>query len=98
MTVGKTAAEFGASHDKKLIAHTKVKAALRSLTKDRWMYEGDFIKLAKLAQVQWGAVADAYIDYVVLAKRIGKGTQGNARRVICGSKKLAAKLREVTQV
>lgn len=96
MTIGNTAAAFHDRHDKNEILHKRVKAALKTLTKDRWLYEGDFTRLAKLAQVQWSSVADSYTDYVVLAKVMGRGQNGNARRVVCGSKKLAAQLREVT--
>ncbi len=97
MAIGNTAADFREKHDKNDIIHRRVKAALKTLTKDRWLYEGDFVKLAKLAQVQWSQVADRYADFVVVAKGIGRGYQGQPRRVVCGSTRLAAKLREVAQ-
>jgi len=83
---GKTLAEFRASHDKSFIVPQKIKEGLKKLG-GGWEYEVNFLKLAGLSTTDLANHRDAFTDHIVLVDR--------TKRVWCGTKELANKLREM---
>lgn len=83
---GKSLAEFRASHDKSFIVPQKIKEGLKKLGSG-WDYEVNFLKIAGLSTVDLANHRDAFADHIVLVER--------TKRVWCGTKDLANKLREM---
>ena len=84
---GKSLAEFRAAHDKAFIVPQKIREGLKKLG-GGWEYEVNFLKLAGLSTTDLANHRDAFTDHIVLVER--------TKRVWCGTKELAAKLREMT--
>lgn len=87
---GKSLADFRAVHDKSFVVPNKIKAGLEKLGNDGWEYEADFIKLCGLNINDFGRFRDQFGDNIVAFKQDGRD-----RRIIAGSKALAAKMREM---
>lgn len=83
---GKSLAEFRASHDKSFIVPQKIKEGLKKLG-GGWEYELGFLRLAGLSTTDLANYREEFEEYVVLVDR--------TKRVWCGSKELAVKLREM---
>lgn len=83
---GKSLAEFRASHDKSFIVPQKIREGLKRLA-GGWEYEVNFLKLAGLSTTDLANHRDAFADHIVLVER--------TKRVWCGTKDLANKLREM---
>lgn len=90
--VGHGAEEFRAQYDRSYIVPRRIKEALQRLG-DRWMREIDFAKFAGVGSQDISAYRSEFEEgYVVeLAGR------NAGKRVWCGSKALASKLREMQQ-
>lgn len=84
---GKSLAEFRASHDKSFIVPQKIREGLKRLG-GGWDYEVNFLKLAGLSTTDLANHRDAFADHIVLVDR--------TKRVWCGTKELASKLREMS--
>jgi hypothetical protein len=92
----KTLADFRSKFDRDIVVPGKIKAALESLRKEgpqAWDYEGDFIKRAGVSQTDIGKYRDQFVQHIVVAKEVGKSTQGNGRRVWFWNPKVAAEAR-----
>ena len=84
---GKSLADFRAAHDKSFIVPRKIKDAIQKLGTHGWEYELGFLRLAGLSTLDLANYREAFEEYVVLVER--------TKRVWCGSKELATKLREM---
>lgn len=94
MPKGKTLEQFRAVHDRTQVLKARAAAALKALG-DSWEYEADFIRRAGVAMSEWGAIRENYMAHIVLVKAsFGRGSNGNARRVIAGTPAFAKKLKE----
>jgi hypothetical protein len=85
--VGKSLADFQASHDKDYIVPNKIKAALQELG-EGWSYETDFLRLAGVSVTDLALYRDSFSPYWLVVDRSGK-------RVWAGSKAMADKMREM---
>ena len=89
----KTLSDFRAAHDKNFIIPKRIESALKSLADDSpeaWEYEIEFIKRAGLATTQLAEFRDQFEDFIVtVASTHSRG----GKRIWCGTKALAAKLR-----
>lgn len=83
---GKGVEEFRAAHDKDFIVPQKIRDGLKKLG-NGWEYEGDFVRLAMLSQTDMALYRDGFADFWFEVSGHTK------RRVWCGSKELAEKLR-----
>lgn len=84
----KSIADFRALHDKAFIVPTKIKDALERLG-DGWEYEQAFVKMANISVADMSAYRDQFEEFFVV---VGGKTP---KRVWCGTKQLANKLREM---
>jgi ribulose bisphosphate carboxylase small subunit len=90
----RSVADFRASHDRDVIVPTKIRAALEAIQKigpEHYEYEGDFIKLAGISQVDIGKYREQFQDFIVDAPT-GHG-KSQTKRAYFGSTKVAKKLR-----
>jgi hypothetical protein len=85
---GKSLADFRAAHDKSFIVPKKINEGLAALG-DSWEYEPAFIKIAGLSVADCAAYREQFEEFIVV---VGSKTK---KRVWCGTKKLAAQLREM---
>lgn len=83
---GRTVADFRAAHDKSFIVPQKIRDALKKLG-DGWEYELELMKIAGLSTTDLAIFREQFQDHIVLTG--GK----NPKRVWCGTKELAEKLR-----
>ena len=88
-TVGKTLEDFRSAHDESFLVPQKIKEGLEKLGEDGWEYENNFIKICGLATHNFSRYREQFEDFYV---NVGGR---NAKRVWAGSKKLAAKMREM---
>ena len=86
--VGKDIAEFRSAHDRNFIVPSKIEEAIKKLGPDCWEYETPFMRLAEISSTDMGLFRDGFNDFIVEI-----GGKRNPRRVWCGSKALATKLR-----
>jgi hypothetical protein len=85
----KSFADFRAAHDKSFIVPTKIQKVLADLGEEGWLYEAELCKEAGVSPTDVGRYREQFEDHVVTT---GGRTQ---KRVWFGSKKVAAKAREV---
>ena len=85
----KGVAEFRAAHDKAFIVPARLKAALAELG-DAWEYEAEFLREAGVSNADISTFRDEFVDNIVVIDRNGK-------RVWCGTKALANKLRSMVR-
>lgn len=85
---GRDLQAFRESHDKNFIVPKKIEAAITKLGPESWEYEVDFLKLAGLCTRDLAMFRDGFEDFTVLVTN-----KNNSKRLWCGSKTLAAKLR-----
>jgi hypothetical protein len=85
--VGKSLADFRASHDKDFIVPTKIRRALSELG-EGWVYESDLLRLAVVSVSDLALYRDQFSSHWLVVDRSGK-------RVWAGSKALADKMREM---
>ena len=83
-------ADFRNRHDKSVIIPAKIKAGLESLTPDGWEYESEFWRQITVSTTDGAKYRDGFADFIVTVNA-GK------KRIYCGSKKLATKMREAVQ-
>jgi hypothetical protein len=89
-TPGRTAEDFTKLHDKNFIIPNRIKAALAELG-DSWEYEGEFVKRCQpVANVDFARYRDQFTEFFFEVRAGNKGV----KRIWCGTKKFAAKLRE----
>jgi hypothetical protein len=86
---GKDIDSFRQLHDKNFKVPRQIKAALAELG-DAWEYEGEFIKRCGVSVTDFAHFRDQFSDHWLEAKT----TSRNTKRVWCGTKKFADKLRE----
>lgn len=80
--------DFRQKHDKGYIVPRKIKEALKQLG-DSWVYEAEFMRIAGVSTTDLATYREPFIDdHVVLVDR--------TKRVWCGTKAFATKLREMT--
>ncbi len=82
--------EFRAAHDKSFLVPKAINEAIAALGEDGWEYEADFQKRTGVSPHDFAAYREQFEDYYVLV-----GTTRTAKRAWAGSKKLAAKMREM---
>lgn len=85
---GKSLDEFRAAHDKSFIVPKKIKEGLVTLG-EGWEYEQDFQKRCGLSQTDFSQHRDGFLDFFFQV------TGKNPKRIWCGTKTLANKLREM---
>lgn len=88
---GKSLSDFRATHDKSFVVPNKIKEGLAKLGEDGWEYEIEFIKLCGLSTTDFSRFREQFEDYYLTVNVNGR----NHKRVWAGSKKLAAKMREM---
>lgn len=86
---GKDVEAFRQLHDKNFKIPRRIKAALEELG-DAWEYEADFIKRCAVSNTDFAMFRDEFATHWLEAKTEGR----SAKRVWCGTAKLANKLRE----
>lgn len=89
-SVGKSLADFRASHDKAFIVPNKINGALKKLGPKSWEYEIDLMRLAGgISSGDISAYRDQFADHIVVVG--GK----NPKRIWCGSAAFATELRSM---
>lgn len=83
---GRGLTEFRSSHDKSFIVPSKIREALKQLGSS-WCYEAEFLKLAGLCTTDLANYRDEFEEHIVMVER--------TKRVWCGTKDFAGKLREM---
>lgn len=78
---------FRSAHDKSLIVPAKIRDGIKAMGANGWLYESEFIAAIDVAHTDFGRFKAQFEEFTVTPR--GK----NPRRVWCGSKKLAEKLR-----
>lgn len=86
---GKDIETFRRLHDKNYKIPKQIKESLAELG-DAWEYEMEFIKRCGVSTTDFAMFRDQFADHWVEARTEGR----NAKRVWCGTVKLANKLRE----
>jgi hypothetical protein len=84
--IGKNLTDFRALHDKSFIVPKKITDGLKALG-DGWEYELGFLRLSGLSTNDLAAYREPFEEFIVIVN--GK----NPKRVWCGTKALAEKLR-----
>jgi hypothetical protein len=87
---GKTIADFRNAHDPNTIVPKKIEAALKALADEgpeAWDYENEFLKRSGLSTTQFAMFREPFEPFMVQI------TGKNPKRIWCGTKALAAKLR-----
>lgn len=82
----KTLDDFKNTHDKNTIIPNRIKAGIAALGPNGWEYYGDFLKANKISVTDGSKFVESFKSFVV---------ETDKKRIICGSKKLAAKLVEM---
>lgn len=85
---GKTMSDFRAAHDKSFIVPKKIREGIASLG-DAWEYELEFQRRCGISQTDFAPYRDEFADFFF---QIGGK---NPKRIWCGTKSLATKLREM---
>lgn len=78
--------DFRKSHDKNFIIPERIKAGIASLGAGGWEYEGVFQKANGISVTDGAKFRDGFKDFIV---------EVDKKRVYCGSKALATKMREM---
>ena len=91
-STGKDLAAFRAQHDRNFIVPRKIEEAIKKLGPDCWEYEQPFQKLAEISNTDVGLFREKFMDFIVEVKG---SSRSSARRIWCGSKALATKLRQM---
>lgn len=86
---GKDIESFRQLHDKNFKVPRKIKAALAELG-EAWEYEAEFIKRCGVSNTDFAVFREDFAEHWLEAKSDNR----NAKRVWCGTVKLANKLRE----
>jgi len=86
---GKDIESFRQLHDKNFKIPRKIKAALAELG-EAWEYEAEFIKRCGVSNTDFAMFREEFAEHWLEAKSDNR----NAKRVWCGTVKLATKLRE----
>lgn len=89
--LGRSLADFRATHDKAYIVPAKIKATLAALG-ESWLYEAEFIKACGLTAPDVAAFRDQFADHLVDVRH-----EGRRRAVWAGTKAMAGKLREMAR-
>lgn len=89
--LGRSLADFRATHDKAFIVPAKIKATLAALG-ESWLYEAEFIKACGLTAPDVAAFRDQFADHLVDVRH-----EGRRRAVWAGTKAMAGKLREMAR-
>lgn len=85
---GRSIGEFRSAHDKSFIVPKKIRDGLKQLG-DGWAYEGEFLKIAGLSTTDLANFREEFLDdHTVMVDR--------TKRVWCGTKSFAEKIREMT--
>lgn len=88
-TPGRSVDQFREMHDKSFIVPKRIKAGLEQLG-DSWEYEGEFMKRCQLSSGDFVKYRDQFAEHFFEVRATGK----NSKRVWCGTKRFASKLRE----
>ena len=88
---GKDFEAFRASHDRSFIVPKKIQAGIEALG-ESWEYEAEFIRRCGLSTTDFSVYRDKFQDFVVETASV-HGNRG--KRVWCGSKAFANKLRAI---
>lgn len=86
---GKDLQAFRSLHDKSYVVPQKINAALVELG-DSWEYEAEFMKRCQISSTDLARYREQFEEFFLEARGINKGV----KRVWCGTKKFATKLRE----
>lgn len=82
----KTLDDFKNTHDKNTIIPNRIKSGIAALGVNGWEYYGDFLKANKISVTDGSKFVETFKDFVVEVEK---------KRIICGSKKLASKMKEM---
>jgi hypothetical protein len=85
-TKAKSFDDFRKSHDKNFIIPEALKAGIAALTPTGWEYEGAFWKSLPVSTTDGAKFREQFNDFIVTVDR--------TKRIWCGSKALATKMRE----
>ncbi len=88
---GRSLDKFRELHDKSYIVPKRIRDALKDLG-NGWLYELEFMKLAGISSTDIGAYRDGFEEFWFMASHAGRNS---AKRVWCGTKAFAEKLREM---
>lgn len=95
---GRTIADLRATHDKSVVIPNRISAAIAALVQsgDEWIYECDFMKIAKppISSVDISRYRDQFSDF--WAEMPTTSGKSSIRRVWFATKKAADQWREVS--
>ena len=91
---GRDLGAFRAAHDDSYIVPKKIRDALAKL-ENAWVYEQEFIKLCGpgMSQTKFASYREQFAEFYLDLP----GSDSRGKRIWCGTKACAAKLREVAQ-
>lgn len=81
----KSIEDFRKAHDQSFIVPERFKAGIKAMGPNGWMYMGDFMREYKINPAQGTAYRDQFSGYL---------HEVDKKMIICGSTKLAKKLKE----
>lgn len=84
----KTLVDFRKQYDKAVVVPEKFRAGIKTLTPKGWEYEAQFLQMCKISTPDGARFRNQFADFIV------ETTGHNSKRVYCGSKALAKKMRE----
>lgn len=87
----KTLADLHAIHDRNVVIPNRIRAGLELMTDD-WMYEQDFVTLAKVSNTDISRFRDQFVEF--WAATAGTNGKTTVRRVWFANKKLATAWKE----
>ena len=90
-TKGRSIQDFRENHDKSYMVPKRIRDAIEKL-EDSWLYEMEFMKLAGISSTDIGTYRDEFEEFWFSASYSGRNS---AKRIWCGTKALANKLREM---
>jgi len=89
--IGRSIEDFRKTHAKSYVIPRKIEEALKKLG-DGWEYHLEFLRLADVSPNDAVHYAEQFEEYQLVTSNIG-GSGGKTKRIWCGTKELAAKLR-----
>lgn len=87
----RTADDFRTAHSRRTVVISKIRQGLKDLG-NSWMYEREFLKLAKLATFDLARYREEFAAYYLDAPH-----KSRTRRVWCGTPAMAKKLRAIAE-
>lgn len=95
-TAGRTLADWGAKHDKDIVIPNKIKAALAAMAKEgpeHFLYEQEFLQLAKISTTDLGKYRGQFADHIVVVTHENGKAYSSPKNVWFHDVRLAKQLR-----